>query len=79
MLILLDSLTNLLGLGDLGLQGCEPVITLSLVGCLEGILVSTLGEEECKESILSDISDFRLEMVSMSYGLRYEAGVLLPS
>jgi hypothetical protein len=56
-----NRLCELLGLGDLGLQGRDPVITLGKVGSLEGVLVAVDGEIELNSSFVCGLGCVGLE------------------
>lgn len=61
VLSLSDSGGDLLGLSLVGLQGGNPSITLSLVGGLEGVLVSGNGEVEDGVALSLYLGDLRLQ------------------
>lgn len=56
-----DSLGELLGLGDLGLDLVDPVVALGSRGSLEGVLVTLGGQDKLVGAVGGGLSSFGLE------------------
>jgi len=58
-----NRLCKLLGLGNLGLESRNPVITLGEVGSLEGVLVAVNSSEELDISIICWLRSIGLKKI----------------
>ena len=69
-----NRLCELFGLGDLGLEGCDPAITLGKIGSLEGVLVAMNCEIELNSSFVCGLGRVGLERTYCQNRFEVNAG-----